>query len=125
MDDGAYYANFHGYGKQDHGGVGILGRAFYRGRNLANQNPSNTPTDKPPFIIKNLTPEIIQTALGAEGQLACIPGFLKPEYERDQPNATVAVSAQGVQPTNASVLLTYSKMMRESHGLTRLSEENT
>jgi hypothetical protein len=75
MDDGAYYANFHGYGKQEHTlALVFSGALFTEGGILLTSTPS-TATGKPPFIIKNLTPEIIQTAFKADGKLACVPGF--------------------------------------------------
>ena len=75
MDFGAYYINFHGYGKQERTlALEFSGALFTEGAVLLTNTP-NTATGKPPFIIKNLTPTIIQTAVRAKGKLVCMPGF--------------------------------------------------
>jgi hypothetical protein len=75
MDDGAYYANFHGYGRQEQTLALVFSGALFTEGAILLTNTPNAATGKPPFIIKNLTPEIIQTAFRAEGKLACLPGF--------------------------------------------------
>ena len=75
MDDGAYYANFHGYGRQEQTLALVFSGALFTEGAILLTNTPNTATGKPPFIIKNLTPEIIQTAFRPEGKFACLPDF--------------------------------------------------
>lgn len=75
IDGGAYYANFHGYGKQDQTiALEFGGALFTRGTVLITATP-DTPSEKPPLIIKDVTPELIKTAARAWGKLVCEQGF--------------------------------------------------
>ena len=74
-DGGAYYANFHGYGKQDRTiALEFTGALFTRGVVLVTETP-DTPVGKPPFLVKDITPEIVQAATRASGTLTCVRGF--------------------------------------------------
>jgi hypothetical protein len=75
IDSGAYYANFHGYGKQDHTvALEFSGALFTRGAVLITDTPDTT-ARKPPLIIKDITPSIVQAATRASGKLVCVQGF--------------------------------------------------
>jgi hypothetical protein len=74
-DDGAYYANFHAYGTQDRTiALQFEGALFTRGTVLVTTTPT-TAADKPPFIVKDITPAILQAAINGDGRLVCAPGF--------------------------------------------------
>jgi hypothetical protein len=75
IDDGAYYANFYGYGKQNNTvALEFTGALFTRGVLLLTNTP-DTASDKPPLITKNITPSIVQAATRASGMIVCVPGF--------------------------------------------------
>lgn len=75
IDGGAYYANFHGYGKQNHTvALAFSGALFTEGAILLTNTP-DTSANKPPFIMKDITPEIVLAATRASDKLICIPGF--------------------------------------------------
>jgi hypothetical protein len=75
IDDGAYYANFYGYGKQNNTvALEFTGALFTRGVLLLTNTPDTAP-NKPTLIIKNITPSIVQAATRASGTIVCVPGF--------------------------------------------------
>lgn len=75
IDDGAYYANFYGYGKQDHSVALLLsGALFEEGAILLTDTP-NTSSDARPYIRKDLTSAIIGAAFSNGDELACVNGF--------------------------------------------------
>jgi len=75
IDDGAYYANFHAYGKQDRTiALGISGAFFSSGAILLTETPDTSP-GKPPMIRKDITTAIVRAAATSRDKLACIPGF--------------------------------------------------
>jgi hypothetical protein len=77
VDDRAYYANFHAYGKQNHTlALELSGALFSHGTILVTVTPNSNP-HKPPFIEKDITAAVIHEAMAhpfAE-KLTCIPGF--------------------------------------------------
>jgi hypothetical protein len=77
MDDNAYYANIRAYGKQDHTvALRFSGALFTEGVVLLTVTP-DTNADKPPFIEKNVTAEILRAATASpfRQQLMCIDGY--------------------------------------------------
>jgi hypothetical protein len=77
IDDDAYYQNIDVYGKQDHTiAVQFFGALFTNGAVLLTVTP-DTSKDKPPFIIKNITTEMLHvaTANPFDQKLICIDGF--------------------------------------------------
>jgi hypothetical protein len=75
IDGGAYYANLHAYGKQNHTvALEFSGAMFTRGAILLTNTP-DTAADKPPFIVKDVTPQIVQSATRVGNTLICVPGF--------------------------------------------------
>lgn len=77
IDDDAYYQNIHVYGKQDHTiAIQFSGALFTNGAVLLTKTP-NVSQNMPPFIIKNVTTEILHaaTANPFDQKLICIDGF--------------------------------------------------
>ncbi|MGB8964235.1 MAG: hypothetical protein WCB99_01225 [Candidatus Cybelea sp.] len=77
VDDGAYYANIHAYGRQDRTvALRFSGALFTGGTVLLTVTP-DTNLHKPPFIEKDITAEILRaaTANPFRQQLVCIDGF--------------------------------------------------
>jgi hypothetical protein len=76
-DEGAYYANFHAYGRQDYTvALQFRGALFTHGAVLLTNTPA-TEANKPPFIVKDITPTVLQAAVNDNGQdrLVCVSGF--------------------------------------------------
>jgi hypothetical protein len=77
IDGGAYYTNFHAYGKQDHTlALEFSGALFTHGVVLLTVTPETSP-NKPPFIEKDITKATLHAAMDkpfAE-KLICIQGF--------------------------------------------------
>ncbi len=75
IDDGAYYANFRGYGREQTIALLISGGLDSEGAILV-RNVPKTPNGKPPFIRKDITPAIVGAALSNTADtLACVDGF--------------------------------------------------
>ncbi|HEX3670790.1 MAG TPA: hypothetical protein VHT92_03700 [Candidatus Cybelea sp.] len=63
IDDGAYYANFYGWGKQDRNlALRFSGALFTEGAILVNSAP-DTRCDQLPFLRKDITQDIVNTAM--------------------------------------------------------------
>lgn len=74
-DEGAYYANFHAYGTQDHTvALEFSGALFTRGAVLLTNTPTTAP-GKPPIMVKNITPAVLAAAIDGGDRLVCVPGF--------------------------------------------------
>lgn len=75
VDSGEYYANFHGYGRQDRTvALEFSGALFTSGAILLTEAP-DTPPSKPPFILKDITRRTMEAATLGQGKLVCMPGF--------------------------------------------------
>lgn len=75
IDDGAYYANFDAFGKQDHTiALQLSGGLFTRGFILLTATP-NTEARKAPMIQKNITADVVRAAVSHPDQLNCVSGF--------------------------------------------------
>jgi hypothetical protein len=75
VDEGAYYANFYGWGQQD-GNLALRfsGALFTEGAILVTNTP-DTRSDRLPFLRKDITEDIVIAAMRANGKLACVDGF--------------------------------------------------
>lgn len=75
IDDGAYYGVFHGYGWQNRTvALEFSGALFTRGAVLVTNAP-RVPFNRPPLLLKDVTPAIIEAAARAGGDLVCVRGF--------------------------------------------------
>ncbi len=77
IDDGAYYANIHSYGKQNRTvALRFSGALFTSGTILLTVTP-DTNQHKPPFIEKDITADILRAATASPFRqvLACVDGF--------------------------------------------------
>jgi hypothetical protein len=75
VDHGAYYATFHGYGRQDRTVALLFSGAFFTEGAILVASTPDTPAHKPPLILKDLTPTIIQAAMRNGSKLLCVQGF--------------------------------------------------
>ena len=78
IDDGAYYANFYGWGKQERTIALLFTGALFNEAAILLTNTPDTAEKKLPFIRKDVTPTIIEAAFRADRKLACVGWLLGP-----------------------------------------------